>query len=173
MFAVLQVSGQSDPDTSNRKYILAGFDANAFISIKTGYGYKHSGFSGNRDLLVYGYFSIPLLLCIQDSRIDTWKIESGISSEIFKFKKVGLRTNIDLFLLNQRQVLGTFTPIGADLGISGHQGRAVLLPNLQHRRAAQERQHPHRRIRQRTGIRSHPGQTNRLGIPQPGPRRGR
>jgi len=72
----------------------------------------------NKELLVYGEVSFPILLNFKDNSFDTWKIEAGASAELYQIKKFGLRTKVDFFFLRHEQVLGTFTPFGFDLQLS-------------------------------------------------------
>lgn len=112
---VTELFGQTTAERENNLYLMVGVDANAFASFNIGFGYKFQESFRHRGLLLYTNLSIPVLLSTIDRDIDTWRVDTGVSAEIFRANRIGIRSRFNLFLIRHNQVLGTFYPAGFDL----------------------------------------------------------
>lgn len=70
------------------------------------------------EISAYRTISVPVILVRKNGSFDTWRLDAGLISVILSANRFNLPGDLSMYFLSQRNILGDFSVIGAELKLT-------------------------------------------------------
>jgi len=109
------LQAQTNSNTT-ASFVTAAINSDAFTGLE--FGYLHGSNIADNSILYYARINIPIFLSLKQKRLDTWEIKFGAEATVVDNDKFLLLSDLNVFILRHKQILGTFLPIGFNIKIT-------------------------------------------------------
>jgi hypothetical protein len=109
-------------------YITAGLESDAFLSLSLGYYHLIPGNGEKQASLIYGEIQAPVLIALKGEGNHAFRLDAGYQWGGICLERFCVDGQANLFFMNHSTVLGTFRPLGTEIGGSAgiQLGRSCL-----------------------------------------------